>query len=142
MRLPIAGAMLVSIFLAPLYGREISYRDAALEAARWISASAIHTDHGPVWPADPTDAKSVNDTLYAGTPGVILFFIEAFHSTGDQSFLKDARAGADHLLVAFVNEKESGLYVGIAGIGFALVETFKATRDPKYREGATRCARL
>ena len=142
MRLAIAGAMLVSIFLAPLYGGEISYRDAALEAARWINASAIHTDRGPVWPADPTDAKSVNDTLYAGTPGVILFFIEAFRSTGDQSFLKDARAGADHMLATFVNAKESGLYVGIAGIGFALNETFKATGDSKYRQGAIRCAKL
>jgi hypothetical protein len=92
MRLAIAGAILVSIFVAPLSGKEISYRDAALEAARWISASAIHTDQGPVWPADPTDPKSVNDTLYAGTPGVILFFIETFRSTGDPSFLKDARA--------------------------------------------------
>src|SRR5713101_4611718 len=129
MRSAIAGAMLVSIFVAPLSGAETSYRAAALEAARWVSASAIHTGQGSVWPADPADAKSVNDTLYAGTPGIILFFIEAFRSTGNPSFLKDARAGADHLLGTFANEKESGLYVGVAGIGFALTETFKATGD-------------
>ncbi|PYT05542.1 MAG: lantibiotic modifying-like protein [Acidobacteria bacterium] len=88
------------------------------------------------------NAKSANDTLYAGTPGVNLFFIEAFRSTGDPSFLKDARAGADHLLGTLANENESGLYVGIAGTGFALTETFKATGDSKYRQGALGCARL
>ena len=142
MRPAIAGVMLVSILATPLSGGEISYRDGALEAARWIRASAIHTDQGTVWPADPADAKSVNDTLYAGTPGVILFFIEAFRSTGDPSFLKDARAGADRLLGTFANEKESGLYVGVAGIGFALTEAFKATGDSKYRQGAMACATL
>lgn len=118
------------------------YHQAALEAARWIGSSAIQTERGTVWPSDPRDAGSVNATLYAGTPGVILFFIETYRSTGDQAFLKDARAGADHLLATFAGEKECGLYVGIAGIGFALTETFTATGDAKYRQGALQCARL
>src|SRR4030095_5901134 len=139
---PAIAAMLVSMLVSPLSGGEISYRDAALEAARWISASAIPTEQGPVWPADPTDAKSVNDTLYSGTPGVILFLIEVCRATGNPTFIKDARAGADRLLAILPSEKESGLYVGIAGIGFVLNETFKATGDSKYRDGAIRCAKL
>jgi hypothetical protein len=73
---------------------------------------------------------------------VVLFFIEAALSTGDRSFLKDARAGADQLLVTLAGEKESGLYTGVAGAGFALTEAFKATGDVKYKEGAVRCVRL
>lgn len=141
MRSFIAGLALLSLLGPTLSADETSYRDAALEAARWIRASAIQADKGAVWPADPRDAKSVNNTLYAGTSGVILFFIEAARSTGDQSFLKDARAGADHLLATLATQKEPGLYTGIAGTGFALMETFKATGDLKYREGALRCAR-
>jgi len=133
---------LLAILASTLPAADTSYRDAALDAARWIRAAAAQTDHGTVWPADPRDSKSVNDSLYAGTAGVILFFLEGYHSTGDQSCLKDARAGADHLLAALANENESGLYVGIAGIGFALTETFKATGKPKYRQGALRCAQL
>jgi lantibiotic modifying enzyme len=34
------------------------------------------------------------------------------------------------------------LYVGIAGIGYALIEAFKTTGEPKYRTGALRCAQL
>jgi lantibiotic modifying enzyme len=138
----IAPLALLGILASTLPAADTAYRDAALEAARWIKASAAQAEQGTVWPADPRDAKSVNDTLYAGTPGVILFFLEAYRSTGDQSLLKDARAGADHLLATFANEKESGLYEGVAGIGFALTETFKVTRDSKYRQGAVRCAQL
>jgi lantibiotic modifying enzyme len=136
----IATLALLAILAATIPAADKSYLGAALESARWIRTSAAQADQGTVWPADPRDAKSVNDTLYAGTPGVILFFLEAYRSTGDQSFLKDARAGADHLLATFANEKESGLYEGVAGIGFALIETFKATGDSKYRQGALRCA--
>jgi lantibiotic modifying enzyme len=142
MRTFIASLALVCILAAARPAADTSYRDAALEAARWIRASAVQADQGTVWPADPRDAKSVNDTLYAGTPGVILFFLEAYRSTGDQALLKDARSGADHLLATFLQEKESGLYVGIAGIGFALTETFKATGDSRYRQGALRCTQL
>jgi len=116
--------------------------DAAKQAAQWIRKSAIKTERGIVWPADPADGKSVGTSLYGGTPGVILFFIEAFHATGDASYLQDARAGADQLLAAMADEKESGLYVGLGGIGFALEETFNATREPRYHDGAIQCAQV
>lgn len=142
MRAFIASLALLCVLASTIPAADTSYLNAALEVSRWIRASASKADHGLMWPADPRDPKSLNDTLYAGTPGVILFFIEEYRTTGDQSFLEDIRGGADHLLTIFENEKESGLYEGIAGIGFALNEAFKATGDTKYREGAARCARL
>jgi lantibiotic modifying enzyme len=133
---------IVLLLSASLHAGNAPYREAALEAARWIRASAIKTEQGITWPADPLDKKSVGATLYSGAPGIILFLIEAYHSTADDRFLQDARAASDHLLSILSNEKESGLYVGIAGIGFTLQETFKATRDAKYRQGALKCAQL
>ncbi len=115
------------------------YVEAAFEAARWIRASAVQTGQGTTWPAVPEDKKSINNTLYSGTPGVVLFFLEAYYSTGDQSFLDDARSGADYLLATLEEEKAPGLYVGVSGIGFVLEETFKATGDKKYRKGVERC---
>jgi rhamnogalacturonyl hydrolase YesR len=121
---------------------DTSYLGTALDAARWIQASADYSDQGKVWRADPRDARSVNETLYSGNPGIVLFFIEAYRSTGNQDLLKEARDGADHLLAVFSREKESGLYEGIAGIGFALTEAFKATGNENYRQGAWQCAAL
>src|SRR5262245_6917471 len=123
----------VSLLVTTGYAQQTTYRQAALEAAKWIRASAIQSDHSTVWPSDPVDPKSVNDSLYSGTPGIVLFFLEASRSV-DPSFLKDARAGADHLIDAFKDEKEAGLYTGISGIAFALIEIFKITGDDKYRE--------
>src|SRR5512134_632825 len=86
MRTFIAALLSLSIFTSPVSAADPSYREAAIETARWIRASAIKTHSGTVWPADPRDAKSINDTLYAGTPGIVLFFLEAYHLTGDHSF--------------------------------------------------------
>jgi lantibiotic modifying enzyme len=126
-----------SLALTAKYKRP--YLDAALEAARWIRTSAVQTEAGTTWPAVPEDNESINNTLYSGTPGVVLFFLEAFYSTGDKSFLAEAKAGADFLLAALAKEKGAGLYVGVSGIGFALQEAFKATQEEKYSQGVKRC---
>lgn len=135
-------ALICFTSIAPPTTAADNYLEAARQAAQWIRASAIQTNQGLVWPADPRDKKTVNTGLYSGTPGVILFFIEAYHSTGDRAYLADARAGADYLLATLANEKQTGLYSGLAGIGFTLTETFKATREDKYQQGARRCVQL
>jgi FtsH-binding integral membrane protein len=91
-----------------------------------------------VWPADPRDPRTVNETLYAGNPGIVLCFLELHGATGEAEWLRLARGGADHLVTAIETEKDSGLYEGVAGIGFALVETWRATRDARYRDAALR----
>lgn len=113
-------------------------RDVALDAAKWVRAAAITTPAGIVWPSDPRDPKTVNTTLYSGTPGVVLFLLEAHQATGRAEFLDDARRGADHLLAAIDTTTSAGLYEGLAGIGFTLGEVHKATKDPRYRAGVER----
>lgn len=142
MKMLVAAVTMLATLSASSHAADESYLETALSAARWIQATADYSNHGKVWRADPRDAQSINETLYSGTPGIVLFFIEAYKATGDQALLKEARDGADHLLAVFVQEKESGLYEGIAGIGFALTETFKATRNERYRQGASQCAAL
>jgi lantibiotic modifying enzyme len=118
------------------------YLEAALGVAQWIDASAIRTDSGVVWPADPQDPKSVNTSLYGGTPGPILFFLETYRYTGNAKYLKYARDGADALLASIPEEKGTGLYEGLAGTGFTLGQMYSVTRDKKYHEGALRCVQL
>lgn len=121
---------------------ERPFRDAALDAAQWITASAVETEHGRTWPGVPGDEKSLNNTLYSGTPGVVLFFLEAYYTTGDKGLLEQARAGADYLLATLSQEQTAGLYAGISGIGFALLETYKATNDTVYQQGTELCLRF
>jgi lantibiotic modifying enzyme len=118
------------------------YRQAAVDAGKWIRSTAIKTEKGTAWPAVPGDAKTIGTGLYNGVAGVVLYFLEAQAATKDDSYLQDARAGADYLLNVLEDEKETGLYEGLAGVGFALQETFKSTGDVRYREGAKRCVEL
>lgn len=141
MRFAVALMILLSTS-APLRAAERPYLNAALQAARWIRSTAVQTNPGVAWPSEPGDEKSVATNLYYGNSGSVLFFIEAYRSTGDETYLKDARAGADYLLANLPGKEWNGLYVGLAGVGFTLEETYKATREAKYREGVTRCLQL
>src|SRR5215510_5085177 len=98
MKTLIAAAAIVVTLGTSIPGTSPTYREAAFQAAHWIRNSAVKTDTGTHWLADPTDKTSFDDTLYTGTPGVVLFFLEAARLTGDQSFLTDARNGADYLI--------------------------------------------
>jgi len=115
------------------------YLAAAIDAARWIRGTAVKTEQGTAWPATPGSkdpaTAGVDTSLYSGTPGVVLFFLELHRATGRAEDLADARAGADYLLSTMNVHPQSGLYTGVDGIGFVLGEVYKATGDTKYREG-------
>jgi lantibiotic modifying enzyme len=119
-----------------------AFWNAALGAARWLDAAAVKTQAGLAWPADPRDAKTVTETLYSGTPGVVLFYLEAGAAARSRgleaeaaAFLDRAKAGAYDLISKLTREGEAGLYTGLAGIGFAFEEVYKATGEVRFRQG-------
>ena len=112
-----------------------AFTSTAVDAAKWVRASAIKTEHGLEWPSDPRDPTSANTTLYAGSPGPILFLLELHHATGNPEFLRDAKLGADELLATIDATPPTGLYSGVAGTGYTLGEVYRATKDPKYADG-------
>ncbi len=115
---------------------------AAKRVADWIRSTEFTAGGAHVWPAVADDRSKVDPTLYSGAAGVVLFFLELHHATGDEQYLADARKGADFLLTQLDQELPTGLYTGVAGIGFALTETFKSTAEEKYREGALQTIQL
>ncbi|UCH96132.1 MAG: hypothetical protein JSV88_04560 [Candidatus Aminicenantes bacterium] len=128
------------------YNRDRSpntYLEPAAQAAAWINSTAIKIPGaGKVWPAYPRAVHTVDNTLYTGNPGVILFFLEAYYATGREQYLNDACEGANYLLAALAHEKDMGLYTAIPGIGFVLWEVFKAAGKEKYRRGVRQCLQL
>ena len=69
--------------------------DAALEAARWILSSTVRTLDGFVWPVAPEESPASDITLYSGSPGVVLFLLEAFDASEREEYVEAARVGAD-----------------------------------------------
>ena len=118
---------------------------AAERAARWIQRSAITDARGVTWPADPADLTSVQQNLYSGSPGVVLFLLELHHATGDRAWLDQACAGADYLaatMPAGIEGIDSGLYTGIAGVAYALEETARASGRATYAAASRRALEL
>src|SRR5512139_857638 len=113
----ISGALLLFLGSAAFLQAQLEdkgrYLKAALRTEKWIAGAAISGSEGLAWPADPQDPKSVNSTLYAGNPGVVLFYLELYASTGDKGHLKKACAGADFLIARLAEEKTMGLYEGL-----------------------------
>ena len=118
------------------------YRAVAVDAAKWIRTARLETPFGITWPADPRDAKTISTALYSGSPGVVLFLIELYHATGDRAHLQDARRGADELMTKTASERGMGLYDGVAGLGFTFGETWRATKDEKYRKAALNAVKV
>ena len=137
-----APALVLPLLLLAAETDDRALWDAAESAARWVSAASLPDAGGLVWPADPRDCESVDASLYAGSPGPVLFLLEAYRYTGDRRYLATARAGADALLSAVNDENGHGLYVGVAGVGFALGEAYRVTHEPKYRQGALRAVQV
>src|SRR3954463_71198 len=119
-----------------------AYRAAAIDAEKWIRTSRVSTLFGYAWPGDPKDPKSISTALYSGSPGVVLFLLELHNATGDLAYLDEARRGADELMTKLPSENATGLYEGVAGLGFTLGETWRATKDDKYRKGALTAVRM
>lgn len=115
------------------------YLSAADQAAAWIASSAVRTPEGTSWPAVPSEPRPATMDLYSGVPGVVLFFLQANASTGNPAYLDQARSGADFLLSRMGSVEGMGLYEGLAGVAFALEETFEATNDRRYRRGLLDC---
>ncbi len=125
-----------------------SYLDAALRAERWIARSAVRDGRGLTWPADPRDPATVQQNLYSGSPGVLLFYLELHAATGDAAYLATAQRAADYLVSTLpvsapdLGAEGAGLYTGIAGVAYALSATQVAGRDARYRAPVQRALQL
>src|SRR5262245_57447810 len=106
--------------------------------ARWLRGVAVPQGNALAWAGTPGPAARPIANLYSGSAGVVLFFLELHHATGDPKDLATARAGADWLITQIDAELQAGLYTGLAGLGFTLTETWKATQDARYRDAANR----
>jgi lantibiotic modifying enzyme len=113
--------------------------EIALKAEHWIRRSRIETKNGVTWPADPLKPSSVEYDLYNGMPGVVLFYLELYHATGDKKWLDEAKLGANELeaqLPSLATARNAGLYTGLGGAVFVLEEVHRATTDGRYRDSA------
>jgi lantibiotic modifying enzyme len=94
---------------------------------------------------DPRDPKTVALDLYNGMQGVVLFYLELFHATGDNGALSEAMAGADYVASLLPNEgkvADGGLYTGLAGMSYTLALTRQASGEMRFGDASARAMAL
>jgi hypothetical protein len=133
------------------------YLQAAEQTARWIRSAEVSKQTGIAWlpePDHPDKPATVgpDNTIYSGSAGTVLFFLELAGATGDVSYLDDAKRGADYLAASWnllpgqkrkslLQDRGLSFDQGLAGVAFTLAETWKVTKVPAYRDAALAATR-
>jgi lantibiotic modifying enzyme len=136
------------------------YLGVALSSERWIATGAHPFGQGIAWydcperPEQRIDALASATGLYAGSAGILLFYLALYQVTGEQGYLQTARAAGDGLISTYqtgLDERrlrlpealpgsEYNYCAGAAGEGFALARLAEAAGEPAYLEQACRIA--
>jgi len=94
-------------------------------------------------------AEAVGYDLASGVAGKVVFFVALYRATGNDSYLDEARRGADFLAESLTdpaifdsNPRRASLYTGVAGIGVALLHITAESPDEKYDEALRTANRL
>jgi hypothetical protein len=112
---------------------------AALE---WLLTQARGDGPALAWTSRPDDDE-FDPTLYSGTAGIVLAFLEGYRHFGDERFAEAATRGARAIETAVDREWElSSLYAGLAGMAFALRATAGLLGEPAAGRAADRALDL
>ena len=118
------------------------YLTAAERTGDWLLATAERSPPGWSWPVKPGVSAEVGSGLGWGTAGPLMFFTEAFRTTGDQRWRDAAHMGARwmnaHLDAVAKEWAGCGLLTGIGGWAVVLHELAEATGDEQPRNEARR----
>jgi len=114
------------------------YLDIAIAAERFIDGRRRPTDNGLLWSHSGERPELTSHSLYNGSSGIIIFYLEMHAATGEQRHLDAAIAAADEL-VAYVHStkrQSCAIYTGWPGLAFALAETARMTRIGRFADAA------
>src|SRR5262249_58006871 len=95
---------------------------------------------GLAWPADPLKPASVDLDYYNGTPGVVGFFAQLSHATGDPKWRDYAQHGCAYLVAASAraaDQLDTGFYTGLAGLGATYLTLDALKIRPGWADAAT-----
>ena len=111
----------------------VRYLAAAERTGDWLLATAQRSPQGWSWPVQPGVSAEVEPGLGWGTAGPVMFFVEAFRTTGDERWLSAAQGGLRwmdaHLEESAGGWAGCGLLTGIGGWAVVLRELADAADD-------------
>ncbi|MFT7688852.1 MAG: lantibiotic modifying enzyme, partial [Candidatus Azotimanducaceae bacterium] len=117
-----------------------NYLQEAIKTETFLASNLTETDTGSTWRRTPEG--KVNHSLYHGSAGVLIYYIELYLATDDEKYLKTAvSAGNELLSYVLAKAKDEdfitiGIYSGWPGYVYALNELYKVSLNAEYQTGA------
>ena len=105
---------------------------------QWIDSHRKETEHGLVWAlADEAPTKFFH-SLYAGSAGIALFYLELYQATGEGRYLENARNAGRELIQATsqLGSLPCSPMGGWAGYAFVFTELGAATGLAEFDQAA------
>ncbi|MGI9009065.1 MAG: lanthionine synthetase LanC family protein [Streptosporangiaceae bacterium] len=110
----------------------------ARDALAWLLVMAREDGAALAWTGRPGDDE-LDPTLYSGTAGIVLAFLEGHRHFGDAAYAQAAERGVRTIIAAVDREWPlSSLYFGLAGMAFALHAAGDLLSDPAASAAAAR----
>ncbi|CAH8539517.1 unnamed protein product [Schistosoma rodhaini] len=108
-----------------------SLNQLILPTVDWMSQLQLNSGN---WPSSLGDSLNRDVLVHwcHGATGVIPLMLSAHKITGENKYLKCALDGGEAVWTRGLLHKGCGLCHGSAGSGFALLEIYQTTQDPKY----------
>lgn len=150
MKITIAGFLFLLVLTGPVVSLpgqtqmndKARYLTYARQCANWLESVAQVDGSKISWPVTPEDAKKASPVLYDGTPGVVLFYLELHHATGELVYLNQAIGGGDWLIGkvnTFDDETDPAFYTGAAGVGYTLDQVHRVSKLNRFKQAGQSC---
>ena len=142
MRASIWIVALYCVFNTGMAQEDSTFLDHAKQCANWLDSIAVGDDQKCFWPVTPEESDSAVATLYSGTSGVVLFYLEAYHASGEDHFLEQAIRGGRWLVDEvdkFNDETDCSLFSGAAGIGYTLDRLSHVSKREEFKIAGDKC---
>ncbi len=115
------------------------YLDAARKVGLFLESQRIEGPNGALWQRNAGQSGRPVHTLYHGSAGIVLFYLELHRATGEPQWLNVATS-AGHQLCHYIQQKLDagehltiGLFSGWPGYVFVLDQLSLATGDQSFR---------
>ena len=123
------------------------FLEEAIRIGEDILARKEVSQHGYYWKTMSLDQDKkitwqISESIYSGTGGIILFFIELYKQTGEIKYLETAVKGSDWL-IHHVNSNQTDYYAfftGRMGLIYVFSQIYQLTEKEKYLNEAIRIA--
>lgn len=122
---------------------ESKYLRAAQAVMRFINTRKRQGPEGIFWSLeDAATGRTIyydEVCMYAGASGIICFLLNLYQVTGESAYLEEAREAAKYLKWRWENERtlkrnfsSYAFSSGWSGVGYALLQLYRVTRDEEY----------